>query len=181
MTKAKLFQDIEENLLSWINDNEFSFLKRLSEENRWSEEFSKKALQEYIKFIYLIQVSPEPLTPSDEVDQVWHLHMQYMDQYDEMNSLLKTKVRHGPTKGGSEEKDKFKDWYEKTKTLYFVEFNEIPPEDVWPSHHERFCISPKAFRVNPEYYFIINKKKLTLTIGVICISTSLLSLAFLLA
>ena len=33
------------------------------------------------KIIYLAAVSKTPVTPSDEIDQVWHLHLTYTQSY----------------------------------------------------------------------------------------------------
>lgn len=55
----------------------FPFSKRLARDNHWSHEFALAAIDEYKRFIYLCCISAEPITPSDAVDQVWHLHLTY--------------------------------------------------------------------------------------------------------
>ncbi|HYG53188.1 MAG TPA: hypothetical protein VD905_19950 [Flavobacteriales bacterium] len=52
-----------------------TFSDRLARDNGWSMEFSLRAIVEYKKFVYLNHVTTHPLTPSDQVDQVWHLHL----------------------------------------------------------------------------------------------------------
>lgn len=118
----------------------FSFSQRLARENQWNLEYALKAILEYKKFIFLICISPHPLTPSDQVDQVWHLHLLYTESYwtEFCNKILKRKINHGPTKGGSDEKVKFNDWYSKTKDLYKTKFGSFPPDDLWPSNTTRF-------------------------------------------
>src|SRR5215470_1600629 len=59
----------------------FPFSARLAHENGWSGATAAAAIEEYRKFIYLIGVSDSPLTPSEAVDQVWHLHLLYTRSY----------------------------------------------------------------------------------------------------
>ena len=58
------------------------------------------------------------VTPSDEVDQAWHLHLLYSETY--LNvfcaDTLDYPLHHGPTKGGGSEDRKFQNWYERTKS-----------------------------------------------------------------
>lgn len=135
-----------------------SFTDRLARENRWTIEYSIRAILEYKKFIFLLIISNQPLTPSDQVDQVWHLHLLYTQSYweDFCNNTLKKKIHHGPTKGGDNEKNKFVNWYEKTKEFYLEHFKIEVPEDIWPVSKIRF--SEIAFeRVNTKRNWIIKK------------------------
>src|SRR6478735_8699456 len=63
------------------NASPMTFTDRLAQENGWTHEFAIRAILEYKKFIFLICISNQPLTPSDEVDQVWHLHLLYTHSY----------------------------------------------------------------------------------------------------
>ncbi len=121
-------------------DSDFNFTNRLARENGWTTEFSLRAIEEYKKFIFLICISEQLLTPSDQVDQVWHLHLLYTYSYwvDMCKETLNRDIHHGPTKGGQQEKDKYQNFYSDTKKLYQVVFNEICPEDIWPSSEIRF-------------------------------------------
>lgn len=121
-------------------DSEFTFTDRLSRENAWTMEFTLRAVYEYKKFLFLICTADHPLTPSDQVDQVWHLHLIYTRSYwhDLCRDTIKRDIHHGPTKGGQQEKDKFKDWYAETKRFYERQFEAIPPTDIWPPSKIRF-------------------------------------------
>ena len=79
------------------------------------------------------------MTPSDEVDQVWHLHLLYSRHYWDAlcRDTLETPLHHGPTQGGAAEDRKFHDWYEATLAAYRRYFGE-PPQDLWPAAGERF-------------------------------------------
>lgn len=135
-----------------------SFTDRLARENGWSFEYSVRAVSEYKKFIFLLTIATHPLTPSDQVDQVWHLHLLYTQSYweDFCENTIKRKIHHGPTKGGDNEKTKFTNWYEKTKELYNEIFKTAPPEDLWPTSEIRFS-DINFQRVNLKKNWIIKK------------------------
>lgn len=136
----------------------FSFTDRLARENDWTIEYSIRAILEYKKFIFLLTIANHPLTPSDQVDQVWHLHLLYTQSYweDFCENTIKRKIHHEPTKGGETEKNKYTNWYEKTKELYFEVFKSKTPNDIWPSSEIRFTeINFK--RINIKRNWIIKK------------------------
>ncbi len=60
--------------LSEANDSD-SFELRLSALNCWTAAHTARVVREYRRFIYLSQVSKLPVSPSDAVDQAWHLHL----------------------------------------------------------------------------------------------------------
>ena len=135
----------------------FKFSDRLSRENDWDLEYALQAVLEYKKFIFLICVDPEPKTPSDQIDQVWHLHLLYTQSYwnEFCQNTLGKEIHHGPTKG-VEQRGDFKSYYQATKESYFRYFKETPPEDFWPSEEERFR-TVRFTRVNRDKYWIIPK------------------------
>jgi hypothetical protein len=136
-------------------DISFSFSDRLSRENSWSLEYSIRTIEEYKKFIFLLCISKHPLTPSDQVDQVWHLHLLYTQSYwiDFCQNTIEKQIHHGPTMGGHQENEKFTNWYEKTKELYLSIFLNAIPEDIWPSSTIRFS-QINFRRINIENYWI---------------------------
>jgi hypothetical protein len=139
---------------------EFGFADRLARENSWSLEYALRAMLEYKRFMFLICISDHPLTPSDQVDQVWHLHLLYTHSYweDFCNKTLGRSVQHGPTKGGSDEKAKFNNWYEATKELYAKTFQKEQPRDLWPSSAVRFG-QIRFTRVNLHTHWVLPKPK----------------------
>ena len=148
-----------------LNDpnSDFSFTDRLARENSWTLEFSSRAILEYKKFIYLICAENGPLTPSDQVDQVWHLHLLYTESYwkDFCQNTLNRQIQHGPTKGGSSEKAKYDNLYERTKDAYEVHFGYTAPVDIWPPSHIRFG-HLRFTRVNLHTHWTIPKPKFLL-------------------
>jgi hypothetical protein len=130
-------------------DAVFQFPARLARENGWSRAFAAKAVDEYRKFCFLAVHAGHPVTPSDEVDQVWHLHLTYSRHYWDTlcRDTLERPLDHGPTKGGAAEDCKFHDWYEATLASYRRYFGE-PPNDVWPGADERFDASHDFLRID---------------------------------
>ena len=142
-------------------DSSFTFTDRLCRENDWSMEYALRAVLEYKKFMFLVCVSNEPQTPSDQVDQVWHLNLLYTQSYwvDFCRELLGKEIHHGPTKG-VEERGTFRNQYIATLDLYYSIFKEQPPKDIWPEVDERIA-EIHFTRVNRHKMWVIPKLKLS--------------------
>lgn len=114
-------------------DASFPFSARLMRENGWTEEYTIEVIQEYKKFMFLVAVSGHSVSPSDPVDQVWHLHMIYTRSYwDEFcHGILGMPVHHNPTKGGKEERKKHVGMYDQTAESYLKYFGEPQPAHIW--------------------------------------------------
>lgn len=136
----------------------FCFSQRLARENNWSIEYTIRTIHEYKKFIYMLCIAEHSLTPSDQVDQVWHLHLIYTQSYwkEMCQDILKREIHHGPTKGGNTESEKYSDLYEKTLLLYQREFQREAPSDIWPSSSKRFKML-RFQRINRGLYWLIKK------------------------
>lgn len=139
-------------------ESDFTFTERLARENGWALEYTLRAVEQYKRFMFLICVAEHPLTPSDQVDQVWHLHLLYTESYwsDFCDETLGRKIHHGPTKGGPQEHNKFTDWYEKTKATYTEFFMEKPPADIWPDSKTRFS-KINFRRISLDDFWVIKK------------------------
>lgn len=140
-----------------------TFSKRLARENGWSHGFSERVIDEYRKFVFLCMASGHKCTPSDEVDQAWHLHMIYTESYWTRfcGEVLPRPLHHGPTKGGQAEDDKFVDWYERTKESYRAFFGQEPPLDIWPSSQHRFANASAWKRVDTSQFWMIPRRSLS--------------------
>lgn len=138
---------------------QFTFVKRLARENRWSTAYAQRVFEEYKRFIFLAATASHPVTPSDEVDQAWHLHLAYTRSYwDELcGQVLQQAFHHGPTKGGQAEDEKFKDWYTRTLISYERMFGEQPPTDIWPAPAKRFAAKLRFARLNTSDYWLLRK------------------------
>jgi uncharacterized protein (TIGR04222 family) len=134
-----------------------SFSKRLARDNGWTADFARRVVLEYKRFVYLAATCGHPVTPSDEVDQAWHLHLVYTRSYwDELcGQVLGFPLHHGPTKGGAAEGHKFQDWYARTLQSYTVAFGTLPPADIWPEAAVRFGDAPHFRRVNLRRHWLL--------------------------
>jgi hypothetical protein len=140
----------------------FPFSARLARENGWTREFALRVVDEYKRFVFLMVVAGHPVTPSDEVDQAWHLHLVYTRSYWEelCGEVLNRAVHHGPTKGGHAEGERFEDQYLKTLASYQEYFGECPPSDIWPPCEVRFAVEDNFVRVNAARHWIVDKRML---------------------
>ena len=91
------------------------------------------------------------VTPSDAVDQAWHLHLTYTRDYWQAfcPQVLGSDLHHGPTKGGPAERHRFYHQYAATLAAYEAAFGTAPPPEIWPAARRRFVIDPMGVRVNP--------------------------------
>jgi hypothetical protein len=134
-----------------------SFARRLARENGWSETHAARVIAEYKRFCFLAMAAGHEVTPSDAVDQAWHLHLTYTRDYWERFCLqvLGRSLHHSPTAGGSDEQHRFFQQYAETLKAYARVFGENAPPDLWPKAARRLVEDPKARRVHPRDGFIV--------------------------
>ena len=114
------------------------FSAKLARSEAWTGDYTARVIEEYRRFVYLTQVSEGPMTPSEVIDLVWHMHLTFTHSYwDEMcGGVLGAKLHHHPAKGPSE-LDRYEAQYKATLKLYRKEFGEKPPRDIWRKIPER--------------------------------------------
>lgn len=115
------------------------FTARLAMEQGWTRDFARQAIEEYRRFCFIACVANHPVTPSEQVDAVWHLHLLYTRDYwgHFCPNVLKRDFHHGPTLGGLAEENRFYHQYAATLASY-QEFFGPPPEQFWPAAKIRF-------------------------------------------
>lgn len=138
-----------------------TFSQRLARENGWKINYTLRVIEEYKKFLFLCCTSPTPVTPSDPVDQAWHLHLTYTKSYwnDLCKTTLENEIHHNPTKGGKAEQEKFNSLYTGLHEIYFEKFGTNPPPDIWHDNKTRFS-EINFQRVNLSHYWLLKKPKL---------------------
>jgi hypothetical protein len=134
-----------------------NFTARLQREQYgWTRPYAERVTREYTRFLILAAISDRQVTPSEAVDQAWHLHIVYTESYHEWcEALLGRYLHHGPTKGGKAEGDRFEGQYEHTLALYERTFGEAPPKDIWPDAKERFDRHDAGLWIQPAHYWVI--------------------------
>lgn len=143
-------------------DAALSFATRLARENGWSAAHATRVMDEYRRFAFLAATAGHPVTPSDAVDQAWHLHLTYSRDYWERfcPEVLGRPLHHGPTAGGADEQHRFFDQYAATLKSYEAAFGETAPADLWPSAAQRLTDDPRARRVHPRDGVVLKRSVL---------------------
>jgi hypothetical protein len=151
---------------------ELTFAARLARENAWTLSHAHRVVQEYRRFVYLAMRAGHPVTPSDAVDQAWHLHLTYTRSYWDglCSTVLGKPLHHGPTQGGTQEDEKYRDWYAATLDSYRRLFEMEPPADIWPSTDERFAPGSRFARVETSAHWIVPKVTLRRFVAAVALS-----------
>lgn len=112
----------------------FPYSRKLARENDWSPAYALRVMREYRRFVLLAMTAGHPVSPSDAVDQAWHLHLTYTRSYWHglCQQVLGRPLHHEPSRGGAAETAKFASWYAQTLASYRAIFGEDPPADIWP-------------------------------------------------
>lgn len=149
-------------------DASLSFTDRLARENRWDKAHTERVIGEYRRFCYLAMTAGHEVTPSDAVDQAWHLHLTYSRDYWQVfcPQVLGADLHHGPTSGGTVERARYYQQYADTLAAYEAAFGEVPPADIWPDAHRRFSVDPMSVRVNVSDGMII-PRRVALALGLL--------------
>jgi len=130
-----------------------NFYYILSHEMLLDCESIDKLVTEYRRFLFLRCYRPKMVfTPSEEVDVVWHLHLNFTFIYlKTTKQLLGYEYLHNPTKGGKKELDKHTSLYDATLYIYKKLFGNAGNLN-WPGGKERFTTNP--------YWFVLTEKYL---------------------
>jgi uncharacterized protein (TIGR04222 family) len=140
------------------HDTADPFSKRLARENRWSSDYTARVLVEYKRFLLLASTAEHPVTPSDQVDQAWHLHLLYSAGYRSFcRNVLGRTLDHGPSSGGAQQRSHFIQAYQQTLLSYRALFGEPPPPDIWPDAESRFGHDLAFVRLNREDFWTVRK------------------------
>jgi hypothetical protein len=148
------------------SDASLSFAARLARENRWDAAYAERVIGEYKRFCYLAMTAGQEVTPSDAVDQAWHLHLTYSRDYwqEFCPQVLGADLHHGPTQGGPVERGRFYHQYAATLAAYETAFGSAPPSDIWPGAQRRFTVDPRGVRINL-YHDIVVPRRVALALG----------------
>lgn len=140
------------------------FAARLARDNGWNAVTAERVIEEYRRFAFLAVTGEMQITPSDAVDQAWHLHLTYTRDYWERfcPDALGKPLHHGPTAGGPDERNRFFAQYADTLARYEAAFGTPPPSDIWPSAAQRLLDDPRARRVHPRDAILLSRPQAAL-------------------
>jgi uncharacterized protein (TIGR04222 family) len=137
------------------------FLRRLARDRAWPLDHARAAMEEYRRFCFLSVVQPTPVTPSLDVDEVWHQHLAYSRDYWDAwcGQVLQRRLHHDPTEGGPSEDRKFREQYAQTLRTYEAWFG-APPAALWPSTRQRFARRPRFRTIDTARVIAIPRPRL---------------------
>src|SRR5262245_16120996 len=153
-------EDLLERLERYALDSQGSvlpFSARLARENGWSRTYARRVIAEYKRFAFLAAIAGHPVSPPEDVDQAWHLHLTYSEDYWNVfcGDVLGRPLHHRPSRGGHDERAKFDAWYARTLASYETHFGEPPPTDIWPSPGSHGRDTHRVVRVDRKRYWVI--------------------------
>lgn len=99
----------------------------------WNIRFAERVTDEYRRFLYLAAIAGVEVTPSQFIDEAWHLHLT-LPHYREIlcGRILGRPLEHRPGTGTPEDDARCARQYEETLALYERVFEEPAPIDIWP-------------------------------------------------
>jgi hypothetical protein len=135
-----------------------NFTARLARDKNWSMQQARAAVLEYRRFCFLAVASGLQATPSEEVDEVWHLHLTYSRDYWDIwcRDVLRRRLHHDPTQGGPVQQARFRDQYAATLAAYEAWFGP-PPLEFWPGTRQRFRGNTRFRCLDTDRYFMVPK------------------------
>lgn len=151
-------------------DAALPFEQRLARENGWSAGHAARVVGEYKRFCFLAATAGHMVTPSDSVDQAWHLHLTYSRDYWERfcPEVLGQPLHHEPTAGGADQKQLHFEQYAQTLRSYELAFGQAPPADIWPTAVRSLVEDSKARRVHPRDGFILSRRRAAIILIILC-------------
>lgn len=141
-------------------DPALQFVQRLARENGWKPDYAARVVEEYKRFCYLAVRAGHAVFPSEQVDQVWLLHLSYSQDYwnNFCAKILGTDLHHNPPwTDEPEEVDRHRHSYAATMKSYERLSGERPPSDIWPIAELLYADNGAMRRVNTKNNFILRR------------------------
>lgn len=156
---AELWQRLRTHLFESADGLDFT--ARLAREQGWTRDEARAAIDEYRKFCFLACTEGRCMTPSEIVDQVWHLHLTYTRDYWKVfcPNVLGSDLHHEPTRGNAGEAAQFRECYADTLAAYHAHFG-APPERFWPGTIERFRNAARFRWIDRERHLLLPRPRL---------------------
>lgn len=117
---------------------------------KWQRAYCNLALSEYRRFAFLALISDSEITPSEAIDEVWHLHILHTQDYSQFGAACQHFLHHWP--GMPTNRPQFNKQYEMTREMYRVVFGYDAPQAFWPLQKTSFDVSrPRISKVLEVY------------------------------
>jgi hypothetical protein len=95
----------------------------------WTDAASEEITAAYRRFLYLKAVSGETLTPPVWIDEAWHLHMEFPQNYAALEAAVGRPILHRQDLSAVERTEAF----DRGRKLWIEEFGEFPDNHIWPT------------------------------------------------
>lgn len=136
------FQDLRHALENYTFPE--GFAGKLVQETHLPLQEIAALLHEYRRFLIMAAVGGQSITPSQRVDDAWHLHLTYSrDYWERLVPLLGRPLHHEPA-GSAHEHAHYQEQYIRTLMLYRDTFGEDAPQRWWPDPRRRTAPLPPA-------------------------------------
>ena len=113
-------------------DDPLGFESRLADEQGWTLGYALAVVEEYRRFLVLTRVAGQPVSPSPDVDEAWHLHLTRTAHYEAFcNAVFGKFLHHEPARAG--EGPRHRDMYRDTLAAYRAAFGFGAPPVIWPA------------------------------------------------
>jgi uncharacterized protein (TIGR04222 family) len=159
-TQREIWQRIQQHAFE-RDDGSLDFLGKLMREQGWSRTKARAAIEEYRKFCFLAVCAGHAVTPSEEVDQVWHLHLTYtVDYWNRFcPQVLGMALHHEGADGKLATRTQHRNGYAETLASYQRRFG-VPPEEFWPASAVRFAPASNYRWVDRRTHWVIPRLRL---------------------
>lgn len=97
---------------------------------KWQRAYCNLALSEYRRFAFLALISDSEITPSEAIDEVWHLHILHTQDYAQFGTACRRFLHHWP--GMPTNRPQWNRQYDRTRDLYREVFGYEAPQAFWP-------------------------------------------------
>lgn len=138
-----------------------AFISKLMQGQGWNRSEALAAIEEYRRFSLLACVDGNGATPSDQVDEVWHLHLTHTRDYWNVwcASVLRMPLHHEPSRGSGQELAHYRAQYAQTLARYEAWFAD-PPARWWPGTRQRFRRPARFRRIDLEAVWVLPRPRL---------------------
>lgn len=153
------------------SDTALPFTAKLARENGWSAVRAERVVLEYRRFLFLAATGTAA-TPSDPIDQAWHLHLTYTQDYWERlcPCVLGRPLHHLPSSGGPAALHRHFDQYAATLARYEAAFGTSPPADIWPPAHATLLDPARWRRIDTRTVILLPRARAALALGFVILA-----------
>lgn len=133
------------------------FAAKLRRQQGWSMAYCLRAIEDYKRFCYLSVGSASPMSPSPDIDAVWHLHLTHTRDYWQRYcpEVLGVNLHHDPASPGVAERAALVTQYAATLSAYQQVFGAPPAKDLWPGFIEQYLQSRSQRTVDIRRFWLL--------------------------